>query len=374
MIGCALLLAALSTASAAEPIITAEPLPDYELLFGSTRGWIGADGAFSVPLGKDRILWLFSDTFVGEVRDGRRVNAVMINNSIAIQRLGPEGGVDYFYSTDPDGRPASFVTPEDGHGYFWLFAGAAASDGLFIFLPHIEHYEAGGVFPFKTIGMGLGHVSNPQDPPVRWRITQRRLPFCRYEEKGSLYFGSAVLHDGGHIYIYGQDSTRKDSGGNARSATVLARAPADRFGEFSLWRFYSDGEWVTNFTLCGAVSEGWASEHSVSYVPGVGRYAAVYTAMGITGVIVARLADRPEGPWSEPVKLYECPDRNRRENTYSYAAKAHPELAEEPNELIVTYATNSMHFPDLMEDAEIYLPRFVRVRIDNSKSDQRRSQ
>lgn len=367
MIGCTLALAALSTVSAAEPIITAEPVPAYDSLFSRTRGWIGADGAYSVLLGEGRVLWLFSDTFVGEVQDGRRVNAVMINNSIAIQRLGPEGGVDYFYPRDSGGRPASFVTPEDGHGYFWLFAGAATADGLFIFLPHIEHYEAGGVFPFKTIGMSLGRVSNPQDPPSQWRMTQRGLPFCRYEEKGSLYFGSAVMQDGHHVYIYGQDSTRRDSAGNVRSATVLARAPADRFDDFGSWRFYSDGEWTTNFTLCSAVSEGWASEHSVSYVPGIERYAAVYTALGITGVIVARLAERPEGPWSEPLKLYECPDRSRREKTYSYAAKAHPELAEEPNELIVTYATNSMHFPDLMEDAGIYWPRFVRIRIYDAK-------
>ncbi len=64
--------------------IEAEPAPELDALFARTSGWIGADGDYSVPLDKNRTLWLFSDTFVGEVKDGKRVGATMINNSAAI--------------------------------------------------------------------------------------------------------------------------------------------------------------------------------------------------------------------------------------------------------------------------------------------------
>ena len=36
------------------------------------EGWIGGDGAHSIDLGNNRTLWLFDDTWVGTVKDGRR--------------------------------------------------------------------------------------------------------------------------------------------------------------------------------------------------------------------------------------------------------------------------------------------------------------
>jgi hypothetical protein len=50
-----------------------------------------------------------------------------------------------------------------------------------------------------------------------------------------------------------------------------------------------------------------------------------------------------------------------------YAAKAHPELAgPDPADLVVTYATNSFEFADLLTqegERTLYWPRFVVVRI-----------
>src|SRR5436190_10203176 len=40
----------------------ASAAPEWDRLFQNTNGWIGADGNYSVPLGNDRVLWLFSDT------------------------------------------------------------------------------------------------------------------------------------------------------------------------------------------------------------------------------------------------------------------------------------------------------------------------
>jgi hypothetical protein len=46
--------------------------PEWDALFERESGWIGADGNYSIPLGGDTTLWLFSDTFVGKVKDGKR--------------------------------------------------------------------------------------------------------------------------------------------------------------------------------------------------------------------------------------------------------------------------------------------------------------
>lgn len=343
-----------------ETQVTAAPLPEYESPFLNQTGWIGADGDYSVILDNDRLLWLFSDTFVGRVEGARRVDCAMINNSVAIQSISDPQRIEFVYGKRADGSPSSFVTPDDGRGYFWLFAGVHTRAGLYMFLKQIENTGAKTGFAFRGVSESLGHVCNPSDHPSKWKIAQRKVPFCAYREDGSRTFGSALLADGAYVYVYGLDSTRSAKGSNAM---ILARAPADRFGDFGHWRFLRGGTWVTDFANCDSLCSNMASEFSVSYLPAIRSYVAVYTQGGLFGRIVMRTALRPEGPWSEPVLIYDCPDKNWHEKTFSYAAKAHPELAKAPNELIITYATNSFEFSDLMDDARLYWPRFIRATV-----------
>ena len=65
-------------------------------LFEQIEGWIGADGAYSVDLTPERTLWLFSDTWVGSVRDGKRAHATLINNTLALQDgRGPRAKIQF---------------------------------------------------------------------------------------------------------------------------------------------------------------------------------------------------------------------------------------------------------------------------------------
>ena len=82
--------------------------------------------------------------------------------------------------------------------------------------------------------------------------------------------------------------------------------------------------------------------------------------------IVARTAPEPYGPWSEPLIVYQCPEEDWHDNIFCYAAKAHPEISLAPNELIVTYVTNSMDFNQIESDARLYRPRFLRLRFKPS--------
>ena len=55
----------LLAACVSQPRVAVEKLPRYDALFEGQTGWIGADGAYSVALTDDEILWLFGDTFFG---------------------------------------------------------------------------------------------------------------------------------------------------------------------------------------------------------------------------------------------------------------------------------------------------------------------
>jgi len=168
-----------------------------------------------------------------------------------------------------------------------------------------------------------------------------------------------VLLEGGYCYIYG--TVDDAAGGVTVKHMIVARAPADRIGDFDSWRFFSGGNWVPEVDRAGRVCENVAGELSVSHQPAMGRYVLVYSEGGFSPNIVLRFSPRPEGPWGEPVVIYRCPEAGWDPRIFCYAAKGHPELAAAADELIVTYMANATDFALLESDARLYRPRFLRV-------------
>ena len=365
--GSGLLVAALASLSAAGACaaseLTGKAAPEWDALFQRHSGWIGADGDYSIPLTTNTILWLFSDTFVGEVKDGKRKNAVMIHNSIALQQ--DTNRPEFFYGSTREGKPDSFIKPAQGvaHGYFWLTHGVRTRHALYFFMVQVVTVKSDDPFGFKVKDGWLAEVANPDAPPPDWHITQQKVPFTRVSDKGGLIFGGAVLREGGYIYIFGGDSRPESKGADGSSGLVVARVPEDRFGEFGQWRFLAKGDWQPDSKHVTPLFPNVGSEFSVSWLPALKRYAAVYSE-GLGGRILVRLAPALPGPWGEAFEVYRCPEMTWPAKAFCYAAKAHPELTDAPDELLITYAANAWNFWDLFTEPRLYWPRFVRVRLD----------
>jgi len=78
---------------------------------------------------------------------------------------------------------------------------------------------------------------------------------------------------------------------------------------------------------------------------------------------MARTAPEPWGPWSSPTVIYRCPEAKWDKQIFCYAAKAHPMLSSATHELVITYAANSFDLAQVLTDARLYWPRFVRVKL-----------
>jgi hypothetical protein len=344
------------------PHFTVDPLPRHDAVFDRTDGWIGADGAYSTPLQDGHILWLFGDTFVGNVRSGRRVDASLVNNSVAVQTGEFPGDVLFrFYTGGEPAAPKSFFQSPDGRGWLWPYHGVLTSQGLFLFLMQIERSQEPGGLGFELIGAWLGKVGNPRDPPPAWRLTFSRIPHSRFGAPGDRLFGSWVLKEDGFLYIYG--TSEKRTGELRLKNMVVARAPEARLSDFSHWRFYARGRWVRDAERAEALCGNVANEFSVTFLAGLNRYIAVYSAPGFSEEIVIRTAPRPHGPWSEPQVVFRCPEAARDDEVFCYAAKAHPSMSGSAHELILTYVTNSMDFARIENSAELYRPRFLRLSL-----------
>jgi hypothetical protein len=343
---------------AGPPVVkSAAPAPDLDALFQRTEGWIGGDGGYSVVLAPEKILWLFSDTWVGKIRDGRRTDATIVNNTVGIQE-GPGRRVTYSIVRDLKGKPTALFVPSDGRGWFWLQAGVVERGRLNLFLNQVEKTDDKSVFGFRSIGVWLGTVANADQPPECWRVEQVKLPNVMFSDERTLTWGAAMLRVGNDLFIYGADERRGKGPPNRN--LVVARVPLTSIADFAAWRYFRDGNWVEDFHNPSALANDFASECSVTQFGN--RYLAVYTDRGLSPRILGRLADHPWGPWSSPTVLYQCPEMSRDKKLFTYAAKAHPSLAS-GQDVVISYVVNSFDFWQVAREAKLYWPRFVRVSI-----------
>jgi hypothetical protein len=125
----------LGCASAPQPGYTVEPLPEYDALFTRTQGWTGADAVYSVALADDVTLWLYDDTWIGDIVDGKHKDATMVNNTVALQhgKDPATASVEFFWQRTKEGEAAAFIRPTDGVGWFWISDGIVADGKLYLF-------------------------------------------------------------------------------------------------------------------------------------------------------------------------------------------------------------------------------------------------
>jgi hypothetical protein len=337
-----------------QPRLAVAPLPAWDAAFDRASGWVGGDGASSTPLGGGRTLWLFGDTFVGRVEGGRRVQAQLIANSLAVQPGGQPGpgSLEFFYRNDAAGLPLAAFAPPDGGAWFWPLHAVRTPAGLFLFLLQVERTDPASVFGFRVHSTMLARIAEPDAPPAAWRPELRPIPGT----DGRRLVGTSVLTVGGVCYVYG---TVEDAPGRRRA--IVARVASERIWDFAQWRFFAGQGWEPDSGRAAPVCDGVAAELSVSWQPGIGRYVMVHSAAWPSPEMVVRYAAAPEGPWSAPEVFFSCPEAAWDPRVFCYAAKGHPEVDPSPGGLTVTYVANATELALVESDARLYRPRFLRI-------------
>ena len=333
---------------------------------------VGQDGAYSIPLGDNRVLWYFGDTLIGDRPkeslwyifgnpvggqdlSGKGPFDQMITNTglILRDRTGRGGLNDFSYILNPDGRLKQLVLPlpeEDPEkDRTWCMHGCKLNNKLYLFFMKILMLEEGGdPFPvgFKIIGTGLA-VGSDSD-----------YEFTRIEHSGTTVlwpndqpqFAASVLIDRtmDWVYLYGSLQA-PDFQYNA----YVARVRPDDFESIDRYEYYcGDPEnWTGDVYEASVIFSGMPNEMSVSYNAHLEQYLAVH-CLGLSGQIVGRTAPTPWGPWSDATVLWtvEPPEAPIPYPRLIYAGKEHPELAEGNGRVLyITYVEFEEYFPHLIE-------------------------
>lgn len=350
--------------------------------FPYEQGWLGADSAYSVPLGDGLSLWLLGDTFTGPANvTSRKKFTGFIRNSIAISSCsGHNCSFHYHWAGMNTKSPKSmFTAPDTGSDWLWPMDGFVYDGTLYLAFMQMRA-QGSGAFGFAYSGSLLASIKNYQAPPDQWSVVYQRL-----NSGGSAVPGASIVigeGPGGN-----PDPSNPKGASCAYFFTVvpkknspphmsLLRLPLEELDRAvrpgnSDWEYLkSDSAWArwpdTDTTMPGdaaAVIDPGATEMTVRYHAATKQWIAVYP-IPLDRSARYSLSRSLTGPWGPSDKLYSYPEMqpgnpNYTANVLCYAAKEHVEL-ESPGQLFLTYACNSVKPSDVTNNMNLYRPVAVR--------------
>ena len=308
-------------------------------------GWIAADATYSILLPDGRTLWLFGDTFIGEVDENNAIvsGSRFIRNSAVIQ--DGEQLQTLFSGTRED--PGDFIyTQHPDSTWYWPEHGEVENDTLRIFLAKYRTDPDGSAgFQFEYVGNDIASFTYPA---LKFVHTE---PVAASVRNGVIY-GDRVLRDTSYCYIYGR---RNDDPGFNIVYPHVARAPLGALMEQE-WEFFTGSGWSTDPESTVRMNESPVSQqYSVSTYRG--KYILLTQDIWLSPRIWSYTSESPVGPWENRKLVYTTPENP--EEVFTYNAYVHPQFNRD-REMLVSYNVNG-DFWSIFSNVELYRPRFIRV-------------
>ncbi|MFF3495554.1 DUF4185 domain-containing protein [Streptomyces sp. NPDC002795] len=332
--------------------------------------WTGGDGTHSVRLPDGRLLWLFSDTYLGAVNQPpnpagqphpwRTAEAPFVRNSGVV--------------TDRSGRLDRTVAAP-------LFPDTAAGEWRWPVAAHVE--ESGGRQVVRVLLWTRAKGTGPYvyGVPNATEVATLSLPDLRLEgitqvldqrqvrdPARRVLYGTTTVDHQGWTYVFGADDGQK-----AVHRAYVARVPRGRLGDARAWRYWDGERWGTRAApvLGDGGRRGVGTAFSV--VRDAGTYVLFTTAAGPEGLtkVTSYWACSPTGPWHGPAKAFTPPlprDGAKPSRTAAYNPQAHPALSG-GGRLVLSYDVNWLDAApaaaqaELSRNVSLYRPRFVSLRL-----------
>ncbi len=363
--------------------IILDEIAQWNNLFKRYDGWTGADGIYAIPLSgyetqgkadETKTLFVFSDTFIGQVdqKTMRRQDISMVNNSLAILEGGEpdENKIQFIYGNNGDGSRSSVFIPKTPKTrgkkcWYWLQDGISLNNNIYIFPMVVEEDPKGADgFKFRLSGLAMIKIPINNGNIDLVNHTQSDTPFYSVNEKRTLFFGAGIMPNtaesgavepDGYIYVYGRYEC-----GEVKLA--VARVKPDDFEDFNKWRFWNGESWSDNIEETAELGRG-GPELSVTPIkngPLKGKYLMV--SMHVEQDLYIRIGESPTGPFGQRINIYHTTEPNAGNGIYTYNAKAHPSLSK-LGEWLISYNVNSTSWYHLINNSDIYRPRFLKMRI-----------
>jgi hypothetical protein len=305
-----------------------------------TDDWTGGDGAYSVPLPDGRVVWMFSDTFLGTVNPNgtRPTSTPLINNDFVLQ----EGGtlVETLHG-GPAAHPTSLIVPEDAS---WAWMGDATVEG-----DRLRQFTS----TFVRTGPGMWDWEWSGTDIVTFSLPDLEILDTDDAPTGvGVDYGAALLEDGEYTYLYGVEDDQ--------TVKYLHLARADRGNVLGSWEYWDGVGWSSDPLDSARLMSGVSNSLSVFRWRDAFVLLTQDSTVPFSSEIVAYASCTPQGPFEHRTHLYTTPETGG--DIFTYNALAHPEFTNAQG-LLVSYNVNSFKAGDVYRDVTIYRPRFIRVKV-----------
>ncbi|KUO19883.1 DUF4185 domain-containing protein [Streptomyces dysideae] len=336
-----------------------------------TDDWTGGDGTHSVRLPDGRILWLFSDTYLGQVYAPpnpagesfawRDTTAPLVRNSAVV--MSPDG--KRLLST----LPAPLLPDPAPNQWRWPVAA------------RVEPRSPGSTEQVLRVLLWVrtaGAAPWIYGVPTATEVATLTLPDLRVESvvkvldqqlvpdpSRRVLFGTTLVEDGDWTYVFGGDDGQAAS--RPASRAYVARVPRGRLGEPAAWQYWNGSRWTASGprpVLGDGRRTGVGSAFSV--VRTDGTYVLFTMAAGTKGLttVTSYWACSPTGPWHGPTRDFS--PALPQGQVAAYNPQAHPELSD-GGRLVVSYDVNWLEpggaAAQLNRNVSLYRPRFVTLRL-----------
>ncbi len=354
---------------APDDTLTAE-FARYGVDAGRTDDWTGGDGTHSVRLPDGRLLWLFSDTYLGRVhrppnpagesyawRDGA---APLVRNSAVVMR---------------DGRPeATLPAP--------LFPDPAPGRWRWPVAARVEPRSPGSADQVLRVLLWVRDAApHPwiYGMPTATEVATLALPSLRLEsvvtvldQRGvadpsrRVLFGTTLVAEDGWTYVFGGDDGRPAR--RPASHAYVARVPEGGLADPAAWEYWNGSAWQTRARPRPVLGDGRRTGvgSAFSVVRDEGTYVLFTMAAGAEGLttVASYWACSPTGPWHGPARRFT--PALPADGTAAYNPQVHPETGDD-GRLVLSYDVNWLETATaagmLSRTVSLYRPRFVSLRL-----------
>ncbi|MGW0815655.1 DUF4185 domain-containing protein [Streptomyces viridiviolaceus] len=341
-----------------------------------TDDWTGGDGTHSVRLPDGRVLWLFSDTYLGRVHDPpnpageptawREGTAPLVRNSAVLMR---------------DGRPERTLPAP-------LFPDPAPDQWRWPVAARVEARSPGSAERVLRVLLWVRTAGGPPwiyGVPTATEVATLSLPGLRVESVVTVsdqrpvadparrvLFGTTLLSEGGWTYVFGGDDRRAVS--HPVSHAHVARVPEGRLAEPGAWRYWDGSAWVSGEPSRPVLGDGRRTGvgSAFSVVRDGGTYLLFTMAAGAQGLttVASYWACSPTGPWHGPARQFRPPLPEG--SVAAYNPQAHPALGD-GGRLVLSYDVNWLDpagaAAQLSRNVTLYRPRFVTLTLRPAPAD-----
>ncbi|MGW3812718.1 DUF4185 domain-containing protein [Streptomyces sp. NPDC005046] len=335
--------------------------------------WTGGDGTHSLRLPDGRVLWLFSDTYLGQVHGPpnpvgesyawRDANAPLVRNSAIVMSRDGRLRTTLPAPVFPDPAPQQWRWPVAAR----VEPRSPGSDRRVVRV--LLWTRTAGQAPWIYGVPAATEVATLSLPGLRLEgittvLDQRSVA----DASRRVLFGTAAVDAGAWTYVFGGDDGR--AAARPAGQAYVARVPRGALGEPGAWEYWDGSAWTVRGRPAPVLGDGRRTGVGSAFtvVRDGGTYVLFTMAAGAAGLttITSYWACAPAGPWHGPTRSFSpsLPDGD----VAAYNPQAHPELSD-GDRIVLSYdvnwldATGTAAQANLSRNVSLYRPRFVTLRL-----------